>query len=193
MKSMAMALLGGTLLLGAPSAASAQAYITPFIGGNFGGDTGVSLDESINDTSKLDFGVKLGAMSHGIFGGEVDFGYTPNFYGKGSIFDSSSVLSFMGNILIGVPAGPVRVYGLVGLGLLRRSVAYVPTANQPNVTESQVAYDLGGGVNIFFSKHVGINGDLRYFRNFGTGNEVLDLPREKFNYARGTVGVAFRF
>ncbi len=193
MKPMAMALLGGTLLLVTPSAAKAQAYLTPFIGGNFGGDSGVSLDQSINDTSKLDFGVKLGAMSRGIFGGEVDFGYTPNFYGKGTIFDSSSVFSFMGNILIGIPAGPVHIYGLVGIGLLRRTVTYAPSTGQPDITDSRVAYDLGGGVNIFFSKHVGINGDLRYFRNFGIGNDVLDLNNQKFNYARGTVGVVFRF
>ena len=193
MKSISMAVLGTAMLLLAPAAASAQAYATVFVGGNFGGDSGVSLDESINDTSKLDFGARLGAMSHGIFGGEVDFGYTPNFYGKGTIFDSSSVLSFMGNILFGIPAGPVHIYGLAGLGLLRRTVDYVPAAGQPNVTDSRVAYDFGGGVNIFFSKHVGINGDLRYFRNFTSGNEALDLPREKFYYARGSVGVVFKF
>ena len=41
--------------------------------------------------------------------------------------------------------------------------------------------------------HVGINADFRHFRNFSTGNVVLDVPNETFNFARGSVGVTFRF
>ena len=186
-----LALLGAILVF-VPAPASAQGYLTAFVGGNFGGDSGVSLDQSISDTSQLDFGARLG-VGGGIFGGEIDLGYTPDFYGKGTIFDSSSVLTVTGNLVISFPLGPVRPYVLGGIGLVRRTVDYAQGQAQGSVTDSRAAYSLGGGVNFFVSQHVGINADLRYFRNFSTGNAVLDLPNEKFNFSRGSVGITFRF
>jgi len=76
---------------------------------------------------------------------------------------------------------------------VRRTLDYAQSQAQGSVTDSQAAYSLGGGVNFFVSQHVGINADLRYFRNFSTGNAVLDLPNEKFNFSRGSVGITFRF
>jgi opacity protein-like surface antigen len=192
MTAIRTALLGSALLLVAPAAASAQGYLTAFVGGNFGGSSGVSLDQSINDTSNLDFGARLGAGG-GIFGGEIDVGYTPDFYGKGTIFDSSSVLTVMGNVVLGIPAGPVRPYMAAGIGLIRRTVTYVPGEGQGSVTDSRAAYSIGGGVNFFVSQHVGIDADFRYFRNFSAGNALLDLSNEKFNFGRGSVGITFRF
>jgi opacity protein-like surface antigen len=193
MKSLGLILICGGILLLAPASASGQGYLTAFVGGNFGGTSGVSLDQSINDTSKLDFGVRLGILGGGVFGGEFEFGYTPNFYGKGTVFDSSSVRTVMGNLVLGVPAGPVRPYAVIGVGLIRRTVDYAPSQGHTGVTDSRAAYDLGGGVSLFVSRHVGINADFRYFRNFTTGNAVLDLSDDKFNYGRGAIGVAFKF
>ena len=193
MRPLGPALLCSVILLLAPATASGQGYLTAFVGGNFGGDSGVSLDESINDTSKLDYGARLGLLAGGVFGGEIEVGYTPNFYGKGTVFDSSSVLTVMGNVVLGVPAGPVRPYAVIGLGLIRRTITFAQGQGEPSVTDSRAAYDLGGGLNLFFSQHVGINADFRYFRNFSTGNVILDLENDKFNYARGAIGVTFKF
>jgi len=181
------------VLLFVPAPTSAQGYVTAFVGGNFGGDSGVSLDESIDDTSRLSFGGRLGVLGGGIFGGEIDIGYTPDFYGKGTVFDSSGVLTVMGNVVVGLPLGPVRPYFLGGIGLVRRTVTYVPGEGQGSVTDSRAAYSIGGGVNFFVSEHVGINADLRYFRNFSTGNSLVDLSDDKFNFARGSLGITFRF
>ena len=181
------------VVLFVPAPASAQGYVTAFVGGNFGGDSGVSLDESIDDTSRLNFGARLGVLGGGIFGGEIDIGYTPDFYGKGTVFDSSGVLTVMGNLVVGLPLGPVRPYFLGGIGLVRRTVTYVPGEGQGSVTDSRAAYSIGGGVNFFVSEHVGINADLRYFRNFSTGNSLVDLSDDKFNFARGSLGITFRF
>ena len=193
MRTTIVILLGTAALFVAPASASAQGYLTGFVGGNFGGDSGVSLDQSIDDTSRLSFGGRLGALGGGIFGGEIDVGYTPDFYGQGTVFDSSSVLTVMGNLVVGLPLGPVRPYFLGGIGLVRRTLDYAPGGRPGNVTDSRAAYSLGGGVNFFVSGHVGINADLRYFRNFSTGNALLDAPDETFNFARGSVGVTFRF
>jgi opacity protein-like surface antigen len=192
-KSTVAVLLGIAALIVAPASASAQGYLTGFVGGNFGGDSGVSLDESIDDTSRLNFGVRLGVLGGGIFGGEIDVGYTPDFYGKGTVFDSSGVLTVMGNVVVGLPLGPVRPYFAGGIGLIRRTVTYAPGEGLGSVTDSRAAYSLGGGVNLFVSEHIGINADLRYFRNFSSGNSLVDLPDDKFNFARGSVGLTIRF
>ena len=193
MRTTMAVLLGTAALLVAPASASAQGYLTGFVGGNFGGDSGVSLDQSIDDASRLSFGARLGALGGGIFGGEIDIGYTPDFYGQGTLFDSSSVLTIMGNVVVALPLGPVRPYFLGGIGLVRRTLDFRPGDGEGSITDSRAAYSIGGGVNFFVSEHVGINADLRYFRNFSTGNAVLDAPDETFNFARGSVGVTFRF
>lgn len=193
MKSLGRMLVCSGILLLTPVAASAQAQLTLFVGGNFGGDTGVSLEESITDTSQLDFGARLGLFTGGVFSLEFEYGHTPNFYGKGTVFDSSSVRTFMGGLVLGFPTGPVRPYATAGLGLIKRTIEYAPGQGPSSVTDSRAAYDIGGGLNIFFSKHVGINGDFRYFRNFTAGNVVMDLSNDAFNFARGTIGVTFKF
>jgi opacity protein-like surface antigen len=180
-------------MLLAPSVASAQGYVVPFIGGNFGGDSGTTLDQSITSTSRLAYGARLGAMAHGIIGADIDFGYTPNFYGQGSTFDSSGVLTVMGNLVVGVPAGPVRPYVTGGVGVIRRNVDFSSAANVASVSDTKFAYDVGGGLNILFSKHVGINGDLRYFRNFASGFSFRDLVNDTFGLWRGSVGLVLQF
>ncbi len=177
----------------APSVASAQGYIVPFIGGNFGGDSGTTFDQSIDSTSRLAYGVRLGAMAHGIIGAEIDFGYTPDFYGHGSTFDSSGVMTVMGNLVVGIPAGPVRPYVIGGVGIIRRNIDFSSLENVASISDTKFAYDVGGGLNILFSKHVGINGDLRYFRNFASGVSFQDLINDKFGLWRGSVGLVLQF
>ena len=193
MRRTTVAVFGILAILIAPSVAAAQGYITPFIGGNFGGDTGTTLDQSINDTSQLAFGVRLGAMAHGVFGAEADIGYTSNFYGTGSIFNASNVLTVMGNLVVGIPAGPVRPYVTGGVGIIRRNIDVSSIESLVSFTDTQFACDIGGGLNILFSRHVGINGDLRYFRNLTTGNSLLDVTSQKFNFTRGSVGLVLQF
>jgi opacity protein-like surface antigen len=91
------------------------------------------------------------------------------------------------------PAGPVRPYVVAGIGLIKRSIDYVQGAPQASTSDSRAAYSLGAGVNVFFSQHVGINGDFRYFRNFTAGNIVMDLSNDHFDYSRASLGVVFKF
>jgi opacity protein-like surface antigen len=193
LRRLTLTVLGMLAVFLAPSVASAQAYVVPFIGGNFGGDTGTTLDQSIDNRSRLAYGVRLGAMAHGIIGAEIDFGYTPNFYGHGSTFDSSGVMTVMGNLVVGIPAGPVRPYVTGGVGIIRRNIDFSSIENVASISDTKFAYDVGGGLNILFSKHVGINGDLRYFRNFTSGVSFKDLINDKFGLWRGSVGLVLQF
>ena len=62
-------------------------------------------------------------------------------------------------------------------------------------TANDLGYNVGGGVLIFPSAHVGIRGDVRYFRRVGanTVSDLLDLQPGAFNFTRATVGVTFRY
>ena len=119
--------LGAALLLVAltPAAARADGMIIPFVGWNFGGDSGKDFSNAV-DADQLNWGVSFTWMGGGVFGVETDIGYSPDFFGKTDI-GGSSVLSAMGNLLLGVPLGGqqgfgVRPYAVVGVGLIRSEV-----------------------------------------------------------------------
>src|SRR5437764_228750 len=67
----------------APTPARADGWISPFIGTNFGNNSG---------DGRANFGVNAGAMGAGVIGGELDFGYAPNFFGDQGKFGSNHVL-----------------------------------------------------------------------------------------------------
>ena len=72
-----------------PSTASAQdVTLTPFIGASFGGNL---------DTTRTAYGATLGFTAGG-FGFDVDFGLTPNFFGKTNAISSSDALTLMANL-----------------------------------------------------------------------------------------------
>lgn len=179
-----------------PTPAHAEGYVSPFIGVNFGGVAGDQFSDALKTNSSLDWGALAGYMGKGIFGVEGEFGYSPRFFGESGRFGSTGVLTVMGNAIIGIPIGGttglgIRPYGVAGVGLLRTMIS------NPSVTDNGWAYDLGGGVMGYLSDHVGIRGDLRYFRNFqvtdSTSNPVgFAINGGTFNYWRATVGVVFR-
>ena len=105
-------------LVCAPSVARADGYVSPFIGVNAENNSG---------NGRANFGVNAGYMGAGIIGGELDFGYSPSFFGNSGTYGSNYVMDFMGNLIVGVPVGGthgagVRPYGTIGLGLIRSQV-----------------------------------------------------------------------
>jgi opacity protein-like surface antigen len=183
-----------------PQLARADGFVTPFIGPNFSGSTNTTLATATEDNSKLAYGVSLGWMSAGVIGLEADLGYAPKFFAPGVAIGQTNVLTLTGNLIVGIPiggqhGGGVRPYVVGGVGLLRtnaqRSIAtIVPDRNS-------FGFDLGGGINGYFSDHIGIRGDARYFRDFtvsDSNNAIgIILGRGKLDFWRGTVGVVFRF
>jgi opacity protein-like surface antigen len=194
----ALALMVSTL---APAKASADWLFTPFIGGTFGGSAKVSglgddLKSDFNQT--LTYGGSLAGLGGGIVGFEVDFGYSPNFFG-GDANDSlnlvgdGNVTTLMGNLMIAGPRAAVRPYVVGGVGLIKTRV---DSADQflTNVSNNDFGFDVGGGVIFSFSHDVGIRGDVRYFRGItNNDSEGVDLRLGSFQFWRGTVGVTFRF
>ena len=187
-------LLFGVMLLfvGSVREAHAQGFISPFIGYNFSGDSGCQAILDCSD-KRLNYGVSLGAVG-AIVGFEAELGYTKNFFGETSV-QTSNVLTLMGNFMVAPRFGAVQPYGLVGIGLIRTSVE--ATATSASSDENQIGWDVGGGLMVFFSQHVGVRGDVRYYHSF----QVLDLtglpnvpPRDtKLDYGRVAGAIVFRF
>jgi opacity protein-like surface antigen len=184
-------ILTGTIaLVLAPIQARADGFVTPWVG--------AALGSSI-DNGRGTFGVSAGGMGAGIVGGEVDFGWSPSFFGTKSDFGNNTVMNLMGNLIVGVPIGGqhgagVRPYVVGGLGLIRTQIDGGTIANVSS-SNNMFGWDAGGGVMGYFSDHVGLRGDLRYLRatsDLKTGVTTLDLSGNSLHFWRATVGVVFR-
>jgi Outer membrane protein beta-barrel domain len=172
----------------APSQARADGFFIPFAGLNFGNQP--------VEGNHSNFGFSAGGMGGGIIGGEVDFGYAPN------IFEESvgnHVLTFTGNLIVGVPVGGqsglgIRPYLVGGVGYMRSHQDASPGFAELNGND--FGFDLGGGVMGFFSDHVGLRGDLRYFRNITSdlfdsdSNPELNLG--PLDFWRASIGLVIR-
>jgi hypothetical protein len=175
----ALILTAAVAAVAAPTQARAEGYVSPWAGVNFGNGDRV-------DNGRASFGVNAGGMGAGIIGGEVGFGYSPSFFGTTNDFGNNTVIDLMGNVIVGVPIGGthgagVRPYVTAGLGLIRTqidggTVAQVKSSNN----------DWG-----YFNDHVGLRGDLRYFRNI-QGDVINNIDFGSFHYWRGSIGVVFR-
>lgn len=178
-------------------AAHADGLFIPFIGWNFGGDAGQTFGDAV-DTSRLSWGASLAWMGGGVVGFEGDFAYSNDFFGKNDI-GGSSVLTAFGNVLLGVPFGGqkgfgIRPYGLAGIGWVHpEGDAF---AGGVEVSEDKVGWDFGGGVMLFFGSHVGIRGDIRYIRTFEAVdflNIEIENDSAHLDFTRGSAGIVFRF
>lgn len=188
MRVVRTAVIAAAMLACAATSARADGFISPFVGFNFGGDSANCASLSNCDEKRTNWGVSIGAAS-GIFGFEEDLGYAPSFFGTASGGDSA-VLTLMSNLMLIVPAGPVRPYAVIGLGLIRPHVKF--SASSLSLEQNSLGYDVGGGVNIFFGHTVGVRGDIRHMHTlqdvtlgvFGT---------DKLNFLRESAGLTFRF
>src|SRR5215212_6207966 len=104
--------LTSALLSCAVATARAQAFISPYAGYNFGGDSANCVSLRDCEERRLNLGVSFGT-THGIFGFEEDIAYARDFFGK-TPGSSNAVLTVMSNLLLVVPAGPIHPYALVG-------------------------------------------------------------------------------
>jgi opacity protein-like surface antigen len=181
-----------TLALAAVAApAHAEGYVTPWVGNNWGSDI---------SNGRAAFGVNAGYMSDGILGGELNFGYSPSFFGTQNDFGHNTVVDFMGNIIIGVAIGgrhvaAVRPFVTGGIGLLRTQIDG-GTLARVSSSNNQLGWNAGGGVMGYFNEHVGLRGDIRYlrgFENLATGNTVIDLDgNNQLRFWRLSGGVVLR-
>lgn len=194
-------MLAALALVLSPGSARADWLFTPNIGTTFGGDA--------EDREHLTYGASIGWMGAGIVGWEADFQYTPEFFEIDDddldLIDSSNVLTFMGNVIVGIPVGGqtgagIRPFGFVGVGLLQTNVDSGSSAF--DIDSNEFGFNVGAGVMGFFSDHVGLRGDVRYVRSLtdieGENDDldfddIDDLGAGDFDFWRVNFGVVFRW
>lgn len=174
--------LATLLTLFIPLTASAQAFVSPFVGTNFG--------TPVNTNSRVATGVEVGYKGEGILGGSLVFGYNPNFFTP-----DSKVVDLTGNLIVylsnhsdaskKVSEKGIYPYVSGGFGLIHTQVSSGAPA------QNQTAFDLGLGAGKDFTNHVGAKADLKYFRNI-QGDQVGNFNVGTFHFWRASVGVTFR-
>ena len=174
------------LIAVAPSSARAQVSLTPYAGATFGADA---------PTTKFTFGASLTFMGR-VAGFEADFGYTPDFFDEDEdvvLVGDSNVTTLMGNLVIGPSVGPVRPYGVIGLGLMRSRVDGGDLFE--DISTNDFGFDAGFGLMGLVSEHVGFRGDVRYFRSLNDPevDDDFDVAVGNFDFWRATGGITFRF
>jgi len=178
--------------LGPAARASADVLLTPFAGVSF-----------LNDDQKATFGATVGAG--GLFGVELDVSRARvGTIRELSVLDLTvDVTTVMGNLVVRLPAGPVQPYASAGAGLMRLSgnlrVPFLGTV--VSASAQDLGVNVGGGLYVLPSDHLGLRADVRYFRRIGdisiddlTGVGGLDdLPLPRLDFWRATAGVTIRF
>jgi opacity protein-like surface antigen len=187
---MRVAALALFVWMAVPVSASAQGYVSPLIGYDFGGDSGCPNISTCEDR-KLNWGVSVGSLGN-VVGSELEFAYAKNFFGEIPGV-SSSVLTLMGNVMLAPRFGPAQPYWLIGLGLLKSNVDFT-SANLLDSDKNHFAWDTGGGLMVFLGPHVGVRGDLRYFHAFQDLQVLgIGLGNTKLDFGRAAAGVVFKF
>jgi hypothetical protein len=189
-----LTLLATTLLaLIAARDAAAQGFISPFVG------TTLSSPTATGSTTKPGFGVAFGGLGT-IVGGETEIAYYPEVIdNSANALAKNRVVSFSGGLLLGPTIGAVKPYVALGVGDLHLDVTKLSTLVVPNpesVSKDYFTFNVGGGVFGFFTDHLGVRGDLRYFRAFGIKVEDLQstgLVLDHFNFWRASAGFVAKF
>ena len=170
--------------------ARADIVLVPYIGQSWSG--------VINDADAgypTTYGARLEWFGSSFVGVGVDVARTPDFLANAQDRVRESTLStVMANLIVGGPLPEnrgFRPYLSGGIGVLRYDLTRT-TGLQASKTD--FGYNVGLGASVLFSRHVGAELDVRYFRNtrdFTLGG--LDFPENILEYARWSGGLVLRF
>jgi opacity protein-like surface antigen len=167
----------------------ADGFVIPYIGFNFGGNSNCETLTNCED-EPWNFGVSVGSKSS-VVGFEADIAWAKDFFGKVPGADNS-VFTLMSNVVIG-PSGRVQPYFLAGVGLIRPHTSFNVADTITSFSDNSIGYDFGFGVNGYFTKSVGIRGDVRRFKTFQDLPRISGLSDEHLMFWRVSIGLAFRF
>lgn len=165
-----------------PARAAADGFFSPWAGVNFA---------NAPADGRASFGLTGGGMKGGVIGGEIDFGYSPSFFGTENVFGNNNVVTLTGNVIVGIPLGgsrgpSVRPYVTAGGGLIRSKIDLLAI----EISSNDFGIDAGGGVMAFFNDRVGVRGDLRYFRTGFGDFEFFDF--DSVDFWRASIGLVIR-
>ena len=189
MNTIRLITITASILVYSAAPASADGYISPFLGYNFGGDSQNCVSLRNCEEHRNNWGVSLGSTG-APFGFELDLGYAPDFFGKTDT-GSNAVLTVMTNLTLTIPAGPIQPYGLIGLGLVRPHAKL--ELSSISTDQNTLGWDIGGGLNVFLGHTFGIRGDLRHIRTLQDITLFGVLDNQPLDFWRASAGITLRF
>ena len=173
--------------------ASAQGFISPFVG------TTLTSPSTSGSQSRPGFGIALGTLGN-VVGLDAEVAYFPEVLDKAAnSLSKSRALTFSVDTLIGPHIGPVKAYGALGAGSMNLNFTGLSSLVNPTPDSLSTNYftvNVGGGVIGFLTTHLGVRGDLRYFRAYGVDIADLEgagLKLNHFDFWRASGGLVLTF
>jgi len=192
------ALLVMAVILSPVAASAADKQIRPFIGATFGGATTFVDPDQVTGKPNVVFGVSVVTLGD-VFGLDVDLADAPGFFeGEEHLVLNSRVTTLTGNIVIAAPRKlteyVLRPYFVGGAGLMRIHAEDYFGAFK--VERVRPAFDLGGGVLMFFTNTLGASFEVRRFQNFYSSSDDAGLTftgSERLSFWRAGLSLAIRY
>jgi hypothetical protein len=190
MNKLRQLVLALVMIMATTAQARAQGYISPMLGFNFGGVSGCPGLRDCSDDQK-NFSIAGGKFGT-IFGLEAEVATSPDFFGEAAGL-SAGVTTWMGNVMLGPRAGPVRPYVLAGVGIMQTHFE-LSTPSVLTTHDTVLGYAIGGGVFALLGDRFGVRGDLRYYHSFpDVIIQGATLRSNKLNYSRIGGGLVIQF
>jgi opacity protein-like surface antigen len=150
------------------------------------GHLGVADGGDVQERART-LGGSVGVVDESGLGAEIDLGYTDEY--DETRLAESNITSFMVNFLGAYPHPRFRPFVVAGLGVLRVGTGL--TVSGPDASQSDWAYNAGGGLLFMLNDVVGIRGDVRYFRFFERHDDIPFVDNGYFDYWRTSIGLTW--
>ena len=172
-----------------PREARADIFIAPSVTWAFNSDYLVQ--------SRQGWGVTFGATG-AFVGFELDWTRTDDFFASEDqvepvTAEENRVQTLMFNLLITMPTGRAKPYVAAGAGVIQSHLA--SDLALFGFDDNGLGFNVGGGIMGYFTDHVGVRADLRYFRTVADlfQDNSLDVDFGALDFWRGSLGVALKF
>ena len=172
-----------------PREARADVFIAPSVTWAFNSDYLVQ--------SRQGWGVTFGATG-AFVGFELDWTRTDDFFASEDqvepvTAEENRVQTLMFNLLITMPTGRAKPYVAAGAGVIQSRLA--SDLALLGFDDNGLGFNVGGGIMGYFTDHVGVRADLRYFRTVADlfQDNSLDVDFGALDFWRGSLGVALKF
>jgi len=181
--------------------APAEWVVTPYLGATLAGDAefrrggpGASVGYFRNT-----LGFEVDVMRYNHFFKDANVDLVPNNCRPGVARDvpcidlNTDALGFVGNVVarFGGPQARWRPYGMAGLGVMHPWIT--GPGDQYDVDQTDLAFNVGGGVMGSLKRRLALRADLRYSRAFVDQNRSGGAYFKDYGFLRATVGLSFRF
>lgn len=177
------------VLLAVPRESRADVFVAPSLTWSFQSD--------YLQQARQGWGVTFGATG-AFVGFELDWTRTNDFFASEDQIppaapEDNRVQTLMFNLLITLPTGRAKPYLAAGAGVIQSRLT--SDLSLLGFDENGIGFNVGGGILGYFTTHVGMRADLRYFRSVSDlfKDNPLDIEFGGLSFWRGSIGVALKF